>query len=78
MKKSKLKALHIMHNLCTENKELLKLSGEGTCINCDLTYHHKAFEYTLDGAAICPSCNVDMVVPEMTNKLLHKMRGFWL
>ena len=79
MKKSKLKALHIMHNLCTDNQELIKLTGAGTCIECGYMGTYKDFEYLKDGSAICPSCGVDMVIPNTnTIRLETKMREFWL
>ena len=71
------KPIELIHDLTFRNKELVELSGTGICINCNTHSFSKFITYTNDDSALCPSCKLDSVVPEVNTKIVTLMRKIY-
>ena len=68
-------AFNQLHStLGTHNKHAIKIAGAGICLQCHYHGNFDEFEYMADDTAMCPVCNVDLVIPDTgTKRFIKKM-----
>jgi hypothetical protein len=67
-----------IHALTSGNKEMIEASGRGICLYCGMGHDADAFDFIEgEGTALCPACDVDAVIPEMTPTLVAALRRLY-
>jgi hypothetical protein len=64
-----------VHDLTKNNRPFILAAGEGVCLYCGAIHKADTYDYADQGqTAVCPSCDVDIVIPRPTQAFINTMR----